>query len=358
MKDVNNWLSVVLKMLGIAAIAFSPALLFTWMNFELARGANKSDSSKSDQQIKEEVQSQIKALGDMGITIQTSPDTPYVKEYIQEQIKSASKAEAESAAKGEVEKVKGDLFAQMSFPILAAIASIFAAFVVKDIITEILKDAEKAKIKRDLSTDLVKYLDENIGLRNIDAKNNELDERLNSVESYTYWLEHVLLNLSINQTIDEFESSRHSNSRQADTEFLSAVKELFMRSENVLGRVSSYDLDKNDLDILRKAERKTIRDRLNHLNLSAENTSALQTLLREVQEFKFTKEDSELSFTRMDNIFQAQAKLLIATLSKIPGNEDLIQSVQSRLAEKIASPETTHSSGAKNRHPSLSSRNE
>ncbi len=81
-----------------------------------------------------------------------------VNGYIGGEIYRQSKKEAETAAKDAIEKLKadwkGDLFGQISFPVVFAIASIFAAFAVKDILTEILKTEDKDALKKEIKTTL------------------------------------------------------------------------------------------------------------------------------------------------------------------------------------------------------------
>ncbi len=63
----------------------------------------------------------------------------FAQAYIEKQVTIEVNQQLQQAAQDEINKAKGDLFAQITFPVLFAIASIFAAFAVKDILTEILK---------------------------------------------------------------------------------------------------------------------------------------------------------------------------------------------------------------------------
>ncbi len=133
-----------------------------------------------------------------------NPNSILAKGYIDGQIKQEVQEQAEKVTKDEIDKLKadwkGDLFGQISFPVIFTIASIFAAFAVKDILTEILKQEEKDKVKRELEHDLIPMISETV------ETNPVLVQRLQSVEAYTSWLEHELLKIIIDQVLEELKN--------------------------------------------------------------------------------------------------------------------------------------------------------
>jgi hypothetical protein len=266
------------------------------------------------------------------------------RNYIDKTIEVEVGKQSTQAAQDEIDKLKadwkGELFGQISFPVLFAIASIFAAFAVKDILTEILKEQEKEKIKQELCLEL-----ENKTIpRLIELKQKSLVRDLQSIEAYMYWLEYMLLNIEIAQVTDDFKSSM-IHPREVEAMKLS-LKELFRRSENALNR-ASYEFKPADLNLLRQVEQTIFKAKVNSSIKPGEESEDSRTAfleLRRKSKASAVAEDRENSLERANNVFQVQITLFIGTLRKLQkdvnGSEQvseidsLIRSVESYLSDK------------------------
>lgn len=125
---------------------------------------------------------------------------------------------------------KGDLFGQISFTIIFAIASIFAAFAVKDILTEILKDQEKEKIQKELEIKLKNDIVPKI----VSTRQKELTDSVREIQVYVSWLEHELLKIMTTQVIDELKISLEHGSEEVAKNSLLVIEKLYSRSSLTL----------------------------------------------------------------------------------------------------------------------------
>lgn len=85
-------------------------------------------------------------------------NSDFARAYVDGRVKEEVNDQVKEAAADEIAIAKGDLLGQSTLPVLFAIASIFAAFAVKDVLTEILKDGEKEKVQRALREDIEKLI--------------------------------------------------------------------------------------------------------------------------------------------------------------------------------------------------------
>jgi hypothetical protein len=123
------------------------------------------------------------------------------------------KQAVDSAAKNEVEKIKADLYGQITFPVVFAIASIFAAFAVKDIITEILKNDEKKEVINQIKEEIEGKISSEL------SKNTkEIDQKLNLIN------EHVNANLA--EEKQTLEAQVTTLSRELAEDIKNNIKEL------------------------------------------------------------------------------------------------------------------------------------
>ncbi|PSB16311.1 hypothetical protein C7B65_22055 [Phormidesmis priestleyi ULC007] len=255
-----------------------------------------------------------------------------VREEVGKQIvlrKTTSQAEIQRQISDEIKKeianqenkMKGDLFEQISFPVVFAIASIFAAFAVKDILTEILKEPEKEKLKLELQRELENQIVPNA------IKSERFTKRLQTVESHTNWLEHELLNIEIAQIIDEAKIYPEFASKETEQRTLSAIDKLLDRSNVTLDRA---EFRQEDLEKLRQFEHMVLRAKVKSLKLS--ETSKDSFLFKIDERFQPADKENtaelipESIHDRLEGVFHMEMSLLIATLSKL-GENDLSNEV-------------------------------
>jgi hypothetical protein len=314
-------------MFWLVAGAYLPVLIMASMYFNLFGFGRINIPEESKKQIKEEIETQVKKAtsenspGNGNIIVQTSKNEPVVREYIRSQIATIAKDQAESAAQDEIEKAKGELFEQISFPVLAAIVSIFAAFIVKDIFTEILKKGERDEITRKLREELKSNIVPEA------VKANELVKRLRNSEIQLNWLEHELLKIEIIQTLDTSYPLLISHAEETQGKILESVKCLLNR----LNQTSSgFELPSEDLVQLRKFERQILEPKIRNLNLGKETENEL--LLTVDESFQASRSDASkkiaTNYEFEEEIFEVQLSFLIATLAKLGDKGLMIEAIQ------------------------------
>jgi hypothetical protein len=218
------WLSI-LKPFGVSIACYLPAFLLVILSASLFKPAitpsNQTLTKEEIEQITEKVKqalegqqkkgkvsasAQNKAVSD--ISTPSNASTSIVAQgYIDAKIKEENKELAEQAAKDEIEKLqsswKGDLFSQITFPIVFAIASIFAAFAVKDILTEIIKDEKIKELERKINNDFnnlekakssqiiteLKEAKSDLELSNEKIIENSIKEKTQAINLALAWLE-------------------------------------------------------------------------------------------------------------------------------------------------------------------------
>ncbi len=168
------------------------------------------------------------------------------KEYTVGLIEKEAKEQADKAASDAVDKAKSELISQISFPVLFAIASIFAAFAVKDILTEILKDQEKGRIKEELINEVKSEIPRAI-------ENSNFSESLQSNEACNSWLEHELIMDSIYSIISEIQSHTIKSEPALEKSMVDAALKLLDRSDPILTK-AFVDLKEERILLLRKAK--------------------------------------------------------------------------------------------------------
>ncbi|MGI0486595.1 hypothetical protein ACN4EK_14235 [Pantanalinema rosaneae CENA516] len=325
-------------------LSFFIIILITFLLFKPSN-TSPQNTNQTNQSLTEEQKKQIAEEVNKVITTQQktssrqkavseNPNSILAKGYIDGQIKQEAQEQAEKVVKDEIDKLKadwkGDLFGQISFPVIFAIASIFAAFAVKDILTEILKQEEKEKVKRELEQDLILMISETV------ETNPVLVQRLQCVEAYTSWLEHELLKITINQVLEELEKKPESFSE----ENLHTLEKLLSRVKVTLNEANKFKVGRfkeSHLRLLEEAESRVFQAKVDSVNLDKDFKERIILSLN--QEVTIAGEHpSKLIATdpneRMDSIFQIQINLLIATLSKLPGTEDLITMIRDVLARE------------------------
>jgi hypothetical protein len=156
------WIISSLLLIVIGFASFNPALINAMVGFVQEKTKGTETKEAIEKQIKEEVEKQVKTqveihvqeekkiLATQKALLKIDEASGLGREYISGEISKQATEKAEKVAKDEISQAKGDLFGQVTFPIIFAIASIFAAFAVKDILTEILKDEKKEEIKKEI----------------------------------------------------------------------------------------------------------------------------------------------------------------------------------------------------------------
>jgi hypothetical protein len=319
-----SWLKIFL----VPILCYAPAFILVLISFSSSKPASTPSQDVNKTNLENLVKQEVEKEFTLRRKIPKVEGSPLAKEYLTGQIKAEAKDQAEKAAKDEIDKMKGDLFGQISFPVLFAIASIFAAFAVKDILTEILKEQEKERIKKELRQELKTQIVPKA------IKSERLIHRLENVESYTNWLEYELLNIVMTQiideatNIDEVTETSSPNSNKTKEKILLAIGKLLDRQKITLDRV---EFREKDLEKMRKAEKAVLTAKVKSIGLDEESPLLLKInakpQITKKQSAKFT---SEYAHTRMEEIFHMQMSLLIATLSKI-GEDDLSSEIANYL---------------------------
>lgn len=242
----------------------------------------------------------------------TPPDPSIYTDWIKLSVESEVRKQSGQAAKDEIEKLKseykGDIFVQIAFPVIFAIASIFAAFAVKDIVGKLLEQQEGDRIKRELEITLTSQ----IVPKAINERDQENSKRLDDIEAYAYWLEHQILSIMLTQAIDELKGS--SISSQNEPKLLSAIQKLGNRSMITLEKASYNFRNKYFIDI-KKYEEKFIQTKLNGVNLKAkESKKEMETILSTFGKPIQTQVEQEVY--QGQNLFQAQMSLLRIALNR------------------------------------------
>ena len=270
--------------------------------------------------------------------INNDTDSIFLKGYIDGQVQQEVQSQAEKAAKAEFTRAKteietlktnwtADLFNQIAFAVIFTVASIFAAFAVKDVLTEILKDQEKARIKQDLKQELEGYVTDDLLSDKIRVQTRQLTNKIEEIEAYTYWLEHELLTEKIIQILADIQTSPSSEAQENEfndeskRNALYSLEKLLNRSQQTLEKVSGMFLS-NHQNLLKQAEQEVLEERIKSVKLTELSE---KTLLKKLSLARNSSADSKISklgeetiSQRFDSIFEAQIALLISTLEKLP----------------------------------------
>ncbi len=230
------------------------------------------------------------------------------------------KAQGEiSKLKEEISKLKGDLIGQITYPVIFAIASIFATFAVKDIVTKVWDRQEMTK----LENALIEKLETNLVPNAIKKNQENLIQRFQDLEENTSWLEHQILSIFIAQMIDEL----RDNPALLETELnLSlVVDKLHNRSVETLKRSSNQFHRKTDIHDIKKFENilATV------LGAKVEKRSLDEKDFEGLKEGTSSDGSGKSEFYQGQSLFHIQMRLIRNTLSKLP--EDIIPLNQKKL---------------------------
>lgn len=167
-----EWAKIIL----IPIFLYLPAYGLVYMAVEGTRNSLSSQVSSLSNQVSS-LSNQVNSLGNRMETFQTSSKNTATQQKAEEE--KLRRDVSINALRSDIESMKatlkGDLFKDMSLPVLTAIASIFAAFAVKDILTEILKNEEKAELIKKIQEDaeaLNKEFQSNIANEQKELTNN------------------------------------------------------------------------------------------------------------------------------------------------------------------------------------------
>ena len=323
-QDILPWRRLII----ISSLCYLPAIGMILANFLLMNSlASKMSTQKKDPSPEEVIPIDTKRLNQS-----LSENTPLVQAYIKSEVQRESKTQADDAAKDALEKIKGDLFGQMAFPVIFAIASIFAAFAVKDVLTEILKEEEKKKLRSELDDKLITEIVPNAIVKH-EKKNIERFDRL---EAYATWIEYELLKNTEDRIISQLENIKKFPKELTD-DYVKSIERVVFRRHLQLYRLSSY-FGQNKMKSLLKGDNSYLQSRL----VTAVNNKDINTKIADMLEaesqlisnkqasFKFKAENP---FERSDSLFQVQLSLSITTLLSVPGNNDLVRELLKFLNE-------------------------
>ena len=326
-KPKLNWRVVF----TVSAACYLPAFLliltsglvsYSLLQYSRAFPHNTNSTSSTSQALSEQqVEEKIKKVLAQQAAIRTVKESsPLAEKYIDGQIKQEAQDQAEKAVKDEIDKLKadwkGELFGQISFPVIFAIASIFAAFAVKDILTEILKDQEKEKIQQELEV----KIRNDIVPKAISTERKETTDSIREIQVYLSWLEHELLKIIMTQVIDELKLSSNYGSQKIEKSSLSAIEKLYDRSNLTLNTTFTA-FEPDQFKILKQIECDFFKAKIKSIKLSkVVEDNLLSKIAEKFEPLKEDEEDkiwAEGEYTRMEDIFQLQKSLFIAKLHKL-----------------------------------------
>lgn len=353
----KNWLEL-LKLLSapliVAILCYLPAFILVILGAWLFRPSNTLSPEPTKESItisQEELNQRIsKELGNLReedleqlqaqrAIASDSPNSVMAQGYLDSQIRQEVGIQTGEAVRSAVDELKsdwkGDLFSQISFPMVFAIASIFAAFAVKDILVEILKDQEKSKLKKALENELETFVSDSVETA-IASKIRDITNDIKELEAYTYWLEHELLDIEISQSINRINQCDISktgllNSKEEETN-VAALKALFDRSKNALEKVSADFVAGSDFLRLEKARNKVLEMKVSSSNLSQMSQVKLMDQLQKYTDWDESDPVKESIQARMEELLKTQMSVLIATLSKLPEDDRFLDDLISALS--------------------------
>ncbi len=287
---------------------FNPALvsLFTGLR---AKQVETEVKNLIDEEIKKQLQQEAKnqisqertkILGEQQALLKLEQESSLGKTYISQEISKQAEEQAKKVAKDEISQAKGDLYGQMTFPVIFAIASIFAAFAVKDIVTKIWDRQEMTKLEEALAQNL----ENNLVPKAVEKKEKEITNRIQELEGNTNWLEHQILSIFTARMVDEIKSNPKISE---DEPYLSLVmgKLHNMSVATLEGASNQFDY-KNALPEIQRFEK-------------AVTTALKGTLAKNSSERKDIKglEKRQEEFYKGESLFLLQMILIRNTLSKL-----------------------------------------
>lgn len=192
MPKLKEVLVQLLEPFKISMMIFTPALLLVLGGFHFMSPTVLSQlidlrKEEVNEAVVKEVTARIDAVVDkkltgenIGKTTATGALTKADQEVINKSIQKQVEEETKKATKDELENLaktlKADLYKDISLSVIFAIASIFAAFAVKDILTEILKREDKANLR----DEIIEAVEEKVGIP-------DESKKLNADHSNTLW---------------------------------------------------------------------------------------------------------------------------------------------------------------------------
>ena len=169
----------------------------------------KSISQRIDKEIKTQVQEKYsqptesdlnKMLAWKDALSKLDGSSSLGRNYVSQEISKQEEDQAKKIVKEEMGQVKSDVISTIAFPVVFAIASIFAAFAVKDILTEVLKKEEKIALQNEIIKSLMSTLKIDVD-KHIDSLKKEnkrlIDENKEKYEKNICWIEYELASLSL-----------------------------------------------------------------------------------------------------------------------------------------------------------------
>lgn len=315
-----------LRVFGVSAACYLPAILIVLLSHFWFGSSNKPSQNFSSAEqtltneqkkyIAEEVKKvleqqpqeveQARVQQEVISKIQTSI---IAKEYIDGQIQQTAKVEAAQAAKGEIDRLqadwKGDLFGQITFPVVFAIASIFAAFAVKDILTEILKDQEKEKLKKEIEQELL----DQIVPAAVESSQSEINRRIETIESYAYLLEYQITGILVNRSLNNEDRESSSISEDIRKNNQLTIEKLLDRATTAL-LMNADKLRGKDWEVFKAAECLALTAQIQDAGLSETSKNKLLEKLAKGSQIADEKEKED-PYSRIDDVIEVQLRLLI-----------------------------------------------
>jgi hypothetical protein len=235
--------------------------------------------------------------------------------------------EVKDLVANEVAKVKSDLFGQISFPVIFSIVSIFAAFAVKDIVSEFLKKDEK----KDIVEEIKSMIETTIIPRIMKEHKDNVFSNLKELEAYIAYLEYEMLRNSLKQILDGISQAGPLSNAWND-QIIASINQISERKNYKMLQVSPYFGDLKLQEMLHadiqymKAAVKTIKSNnkikealVIEIDGLSKNVSSQKALIRFIPE--------NIS-SRSSDLFQTQLNLLITTLMGSPeNNEELVKEI-------------------------------
>jgi hypothetical protein len=334
MKDL---LYAFLKVALVSGVSYGSVICIAWVTFSRANPVTDVPSVRKVElfekiqtellqtELKEEIEKQVtKTFAENPKTeLSVTENSPLVQDYIKGQVALAAKQQAEeaknqaeTATKDAIEKAKGELFWQVSFPVIAAIVSIFAAFIVKDILTEVLKDKEKQDIERILESKIyeslkVKQKELNASFReylksgashltkkidnDIDNKLRRLTRKVERIK----WLEYEVSDLAIFYSAENYISTESQGATLSRNQISELSLTSSLKSIDILRQIINLGYrEKSQAELLLNYEQRVFQKRLLESNLGAKDRTEFEYKLEKCLSNAALSDDSD--FSEMD----------------------------------------------------------
>jgi hypothetical protein len=334
----KNWVLQPFKVL-LPLIYYAPAYLLVWFSFNQFGSFNERKEQQNtvpltlEQKVlklekevgikenatKNSLEDRIKSL-ERQVVIKDKAENVNAseagKDYVVGIIEKESRAQADKASADAVDKAKSELFSQISFPVLFAIASIFAAFAVKDILVEILKSDERKELERSLNIEINRRIAKKLPQA---IESSPVYQRFQSSEIFVAWLEYDTTLRNITEVLSGVDSSV-MNAPNAHEDICKMLEHL-ERTYDLMFVHFHGGIDRSAVNLLKKAQYSMLRFNIgSSQKLDPIRQSQLdRELVKKIQIIDSTRKSHSpiFSYERSEGIYDMQRRLLLNKLDEM-----------------------------------------